>query len=303
MINVFGEIVHGANMRELLATRLKKSLNWISEILNQLVSEGFVIKKQCYTLDGSRIRIELSGIQYSIRLKELIIEYQAIKLEDILANVKILYLAALSEDWISMQEACKLCKISRHTVSKINKGLMNRGIIIRKNKLYTINNKMWLLLRQFLLEYKNYGNYPGHIKWRFQNEVIFKVTKENNIQGNITGFYRYKDYGIMVGVISALCTLPKRQLNKEEIFVHSLFEVDDPRTLHLAMAFYLKNKLKYFKVLPIAMKYGKYTAFTNMIKLFGAKDKKIKLDQLPMFDSDDFIRILDLYEVKNVYKI
>jgi len=302
MIQIFEEVAQGANTRELLAARLKKSLNWISEILNQLEEEGFVIKNRCYTSASSRIRIELSGTQYSMRMKELAIEYQAIKLEDILANVKLLYLAALCEDWISMQEASKLCKISIHTIRKINKGLMDRGIIIRKNRLYTINSKMWLLLRQFLVEYKNYGNYPGQVKWRFQDEAIFKVTKENNIQGSTSGFYQYKDYGVTVGVISALCTLPKRELSKEEIFVHSLFEVDDPRTLHLAMAFYLKNKLNYSKVLPIAMKFGKYTLFINLMRLFDAKDKKIKLDQLPMFDRNDFIRILDLYEVKNVYK-
>ena len=126
------------------------------------------------------------------------------------------------------------------------------------------------------------------------------MNDEQLIQGSITGLHAYRNYGVLVRTISALCFLPEKKLSKEEIFVHSLFEVDDPRTLHLALTFYLKNKLTYKKVLSLTMRYGKYTMFENFVKLLKTKEDKIKLEALPAFDRKDFKRIANMYGVKNV---
>lgn len=295
MLTAYKEIIHGANTIDKLAVKLHKSTNRVSEIISELVKNGFIIRKQEYHRQESRLVIELSGTNYSLRLRELMIEYQSIKFEDILAESKLLFLAAISEDWISMSEALKLCQISRHTVNRYIRSFLNRGIVLKQQGLYTINAKMWPLLRQFILEYKNYGLVEGHIKWRFQEEMLFEVDREDNVHGETSGLVRYRDYGVFVGVISALCYIPKKKLRKEEIFIHSLFEVDDPRTLHLAATFYVKNKLKYHKVLPIAMKYGKYTPFQSFMKIFESGQDLLKLELLPPFDRKDFKRIAQMY--------
>ncbi len=296
----YAEIIRGANTVDKVVAKLHKSPNRVSEILSELEQEGFILKKPDYHQRGSRWGIEISGTNYSLRLRELMMEYQSIKFEDLLAGSKLLFLAALSEDWISLPEALKLCQISRHTVNRYIRNFLQRGIVQKKYGLYILNAKMWPMLRQFILDYKNYGLFGGHIKWRFQKEMIFEVDREENLQGEISGLARYRDYGVEVGVISALCYLPKKKLSKEEIFVHSLFEVDDPRTLHLAATFYIKNQLKYYKVLPVAMKYGKYTMFQNFMKLFDSEQDVLKLDVLPPFDRTDFKRIARMYGVKNV---
>ena len=326
MIEVFAEIAKGNNALYELAKAQKKSVNWISEVIQELEKEGFVTKNRSFKLKGSRIAVEISNTNHAIKLKELISEYSAINFEDILADSKLLFLVSLSEDWIDMKTLTNLSKVSKYMIDRYRPIMKNRGIILQKSRLYKINEKAWLSLKNFLIAYKNYSITSGVVKWKYNKEIIFELNNENLIQENTTtGFYAYKNYDVQVRVISALCISPKRKLSKEEVFVHSLFEVKDPRTLHLALTFYFKNKLDYKKVLPIAMKYGKYTMFENLVnllktlrflpnksnldnaqelksnqKVLDVKEEKMKLDGLPAFDRKDFIRIANMYGVKNV---
>ena len=300
MIHVFTEITHGINTIEGLALAINKSVNRTVEIIRDLENEGFVIKNVNYSIKGSRKIIELANTSHSAKLKGLIFEYPRIKFEDILSDSKLLFLAALSEDWMTTDIATDLSAVSKYMVDRYRKRLKNRGVIVQKNGLYKLNEKAWPLLKELLIAYKNYSNIKGNVKWKYNEETIFEVNEEKLIQGSVTGLYAYKDYGVKVIVISSLCYLPEKKLSKEEVFVHSLFQVYDPRTLHLALTFYLKNKLNYKKVLPLAMRYGKYTMFENLIKLLNLKEDRVKLEGLPDFDRKDFIRIANMYGVRNV---
>lgn len=300
MIKAFTKIVHGINSIEKLALALNKSLSRTVEIIKDLENEGFVVKRSNYKIKGSRKIIELANTSHAIKLKDTIFEDSTIRFEDLLSDSKLLFLTALSEDWMDTTAASDLSSVSKYMIDRYRKMLKNRGIIVQKDGLYKINEKSWPLLREFLIEYKNYSKISGQIRWKYQEEILFEVDSEELIQGAVTGFYAYKNYGVKVGVISALCFLPKKKLSKEKIFVHSLFQVSDPRTLHLALTFYLKNKLNYKKVLPIAMKYGKYTMFENFVKLLKVGEDKIKLEELPYFDRKDFVRIARIYGVENV---
>lgn len=339
MIRVFSYVVKGENTLTKLAQALKKSIYWTDIVMNDLEKEGFIIKNRNYIIRGSRILVEVAHTPHALKLKELLFEYSGISFEDLITESKLLFLAAISEDWMSKRIAVQLSGISKYTIERYLPELKNRGIIdisrfvfaqssyfsprvsksnlddaqepkytpdfsprvLDKNKnLYKINNKAWPLLKEFLIAYKNYSLVEGQVKWKFDKEVLFKVNNEKLIQNNATGLYAYQDYSIKVRVITALCILPKKKLSKEDIFIHSLFEVNDPRTLHLALTFYIKNNLNYKKVLPIAMKYGKYTMFNNFIKILKTKEEKIKFDNLPKFDRKDFIRVANMYGVNNV---
>jgi len=300
MIEVFTQVAHGKNTRESLSQSLHKSQNWITEIILDLEKEGFIKKQRDYKIKGSRLIIEIANTYHALKLKELSFEYLKMPLEDLMANSKILFLASVSEDWASTNVATQVSSISKYAIDKYRPQLKNRGVIMQKGDLYKINEKAWPLLKEFIIAYKNYSTIKGNVKWKYQNEILFEIDNEDLIQGSLTGFAKYKEYGVLVRVISALCKLPASKISKEEIFVHSLFEVDNPRTLHLALTFYLKNKLKYEKILPIAMKYGKYTMFENFAKLLSIKENKIKLEALPTFDREDFMRIAHMYGVKNV---
>ena len=300
MIQAFTNIVRGSNSIEKLAFVLKKSYNRTVEIVQDLEKEGFVIKINNYNLTGSRKIIDLASTSHAIKLKDLIFEYSTVRFEDLLSDSKLLFLVALSDDWINIDMVSELTQVSKYMISRYTSMMKNRGLIIQENKLYKINEKAWALLVEFLKAYKNYAIIKGHVKWKYQEYILFEVDDNSLIQGSLTGFVRYEDYGIKIHTIKSLCLLPEKKLTKEEIFIHSMFEINDPRTLHLALVFYIKNNLKYKKVILLAMKYGKYTIFNNFIQLLKVKEGKIKIDTLPVFDRKDFIRIADLYGVKNV---
>jgi len=300
MIMVLAKVIRGTNTLESLAEALNKSVNRMSEIIKELEKEGFVVKCKSFKTKGSRFVINLTNTNYTIKIKELIFQYPTIKFEDILADSKLLFLVALSEDWMNINIASKLSKVSKYMIYRYRAMLKNRGIIIQDGDLYKINEKAWPSLKEFLIDYKNFSTVNGTIKWKYNDETLFEIDNETLIKGTITGFAKYKDYGVKVNNISILCKLPKTNLLKEEVFVHSLFEVNDPRTLHLALTFYLKNKLNYKKILPIAIKYGKYTMFKNLINLLKTKEEKIKLENLPEFNRTDFRRIIRMYGVNNV---
>lgn len=294
MIKVFTQIARGSNTIEKLVLLSKKSRNFISEVLTDLEKEGFISKKKSF-IDGSRISVGVSNSYHAIKFKELIFEYPTINFEDILSDSRLLFLAALSEDWTSIEIASKLSGISRHMIARYFPMLKNRGVVIFKDGLCTLNRNAWPLLSDSILSYKNYALINGFVKWKYQDETLLEVDNENLVKGSLTGLARYKDYGVEVFVVKALCRIPEGKLSKEEIFVHSLFQIDDPRTMHLAMVFYIKNNLSYKKVLPIAMKYGKYTLFNNLLKRLH-NDTNSNLT----FDRKDFNRVANIYGVENV---
>ncbi|MEK6933644.1 MAG: hypothetical protein AABW75_02090 [Nanoarchaeota archaeon] len=300
MIKAFAYVVQGENTLTKLANALHKSIYWTDIVLNSLEKEGFIAKKKDYTMRGNRLVIEVAQTQHALKLKEVLFTYSGISFEDILANSRLLFLASISEDWMTVKTAIELSGISKHIIDKFRPQLKNRGIIVKKKDVYTINEKAWPLLKEFLIVYKNYSMIEGHIRWKYNEEMLFEVNNERLIQNNATGLYAYKNYGVKVSVVSALCFLPKKKLSKEEVFVHSLFEIKDPRTLHLALTFYIKNKLAYKKVALLAMKYGKYSMFGNFIKLLKTKEERVKFTNLPKFELSDFTRIANIYGVKNV---
>jgi hypothetical protein len=298
MIQAFKQIIHGVNTIEPLSFALNKSISWTSQVVSKLEDEEFIVKKK--GSGKSRIALELAGTEHALKLRDVMFEQKTINFEEIISDSKLLFLAALSEDWISVKEAAKLSGISIDMIRKYKYKLQNRGVFAKEKTLYTMDNKMWPLLRQFILAYKNYSTMNGFVKWRFQDEVLFKIDDEKLEQGEFTGFYAYENFGVKMWVVSALCYLPKKKLSKEEIFIHSLFQVEDPRTLNLALTFYLKNKLKYKKILPLAMKYGKYSIFTEMVKLLNTQEKVVEVEGLPAFDRIDFFRIATMYNVKGI---
>lgn len=300
MIQIFTNVARGVNTIEELAQSQNKSLNWISEVLQELTVEGFITKQANYFVKRSRKIIEIAGTIHAQKLKEIILHYNTILFEDILADSKILFLTAISQDWITLDIASQLSDVSIYTIQRYTRALQNRGIIIKKNSLYTINEKAWPGLKEFLTAYRNYMTINGVIKWKYQHEIIMQVSSEQKIDGSITGLANYDSFGVQVLTIKSLYVLPKREISKEETFIHSLYEVEDPRTLHLALTFFIKNKLSLKKLIPLAMKYGVYSKVKEIEQLLKTKEDIVRMDSLPVFERKDFIRIAAMYGVKHV---
>ena len=186
MIQAFTNIVKGIDTMEKLALAIHKSPNRTVEIVKDLENEGFVIKRINYSIKGSRKIIEIANTAHAIKLKELFFAYLGISFNDILVDSQLLFLAAVSEDWMTTSIASDLMGVSKYMIDRYRKKLKNRGFIVQKDKFYKINEKALLLLKEFLISYKNYSTTNGQVKWKYDKEILFEVNDEDLIQGSVT---------------------------------------------------------------------------------------------------------------------
>jgi len=300
MLKAFSLAVRGSETLPELAKALGKSQNWVSEVVSELAEEGYVAKERKAGLRQTRLKTKLSGTPYALKLKELLFQYKTVDFAPILCGMRLDMLAALCLDWKGLTLASQQSGVSLAAARLYAKQLLNRGVLQRQGRLYRVNEKAWPVLQSFLQELRNYSLLNGALKWKYKDEEIFAIDDEKLKKGVYTGFVRYSDFGITIGLVSQLCHVPARKLSKEEIFVHSLFEVDDSRTLYLALTFYVKNRLARGKVEKAAMKCDLYTKFSELTQLFAAKEEKLKVGSLPEFELQDFRRVAAVYGVKNV---
>ncbi len=300
MLRAFSLAVRGSETLPELAKALGKSQNWVSEVVSELAEEGYVAKERKAGLRQTRLRVRLSGTPYALKLKELLFQYKTVDFSPILCGMRLDLLAALCLDWKDLTLASQQSGASLAAARLYAKQLLNRGVLQRQGRLYRVNQRAWPVLQSFLQELRNYSLLSGALKWKYKDEEIFAIDDEKLKRGVYTGFARYSDFGITIGLVSQLCHVPARKLSKEEIFVHSLFEVDDSRTLHLALTFYVKNKLAKGKAEKAAMKCDLYTKFSELAQLLAAKEEKLKVGGLPEFELQDFRRVAAIYGVNNV---
>ncbi len=298
MLEAFKMIIHGHDSIRQLASVLAKSENRVSEIVSELEKEGLMAKEASFELKGSRVRLKIAPTPHAAKLKELIIRYKAIDFRNVLTGAKLELLAALCLNWKDLKTASEQAGISLNTARVYMKQLGNRALIARQKRLYTLGK--WPELQNFLEEFRKFSTVNGVVKWKYKDEMIFEIDDERLKKGIYTGFTRYGEYGVQVYTVRALCRFPSRKLSKEEIFVHSLFEVEDNRTLNLALTFYLKNKLREEKVEKAAIKYDLFSKFSDFKQLLSPKQDRAKLESLPLFDRKEFRRIAGMYGVKNV---
>ncbi|MEK6876463.1 MAG: hypothetical protein AABX63_03570 [Nanoarchaeota archaeon] len=300
MLQVFKLVIHNYSTIAQLSQMLQKSNNWISEVVSELEEEGFIAKESSFAISKSRKAILIADTPYALKLRDLMIEYKTVDFSQILSGAKLKLLSALCFDWKTLKTSSSLAQISLISSRNIAKPLANRGILTRKQGMWKVNSKTWPLLFEFLKECRNFSRLNGSVKWKYGNEVIFEIDDPKLKKGVYTGFSRYADYGIKVHAVKALCLFPEKRLSKEDIFVHSLFEIADSRTLYLCLAFFLKNKLPRQKARLKAMFYDMHSAFKDFEALLDSKEESIKTERLPQFERKEFRRIARMYGVENV---
>ena len=133
MLRTFTDITNGKYTLDTLASAQHKSVNWITEVIQDLEKEGFISKKRNYSVKGSRIIIEIANTSHALKLKELLFAYHGISFEDIITDSRLLFLTAISEDWMTTKIVTQLSGISKYIIEKNRPQLKKRGIII-KNK-------------------------------------------------------------------------------------------------------------------------------------------------------------------------
>lgn len=301
MVRVFRIVCHENDTLQTIAKEAKKSLGWTSDILSQLIKAQFVTAELAASRPGSRKIFGVADTAYAIKLKQLMYAKPYIDFSEIITGSKLRVLMAILYDWKDYKTISKMLKASDHAVRQTVPKLKNRGIISKKGRLLKFNDVAWNHLFEFLKELRNFSGLNGFLLWQFEKEAIYTVDDIKLAKGTLTGFNRYKDFGIRVATVTGCCHLPEKKISKEEIFIHSLLQVDDPRLLHLALAFYVKHNLNTNKVKNLAMYYDCFSRYEELKTLPLLEEEYKKLEYFHTeFDRKDFRRIAHMYGVKNV---
>lgn len=296
MVKTLTYVIKGTSSISELAKKLKKSENWVSEILTKLEKEGFVIKQRL----GLKKNILLSTTSHAQLFKEMIYKQQ-VNYSDFFYGQRIRILAFIADSPKTTECIAKELKISRKYVQNIIPDFLNRGMISKQKLKITVSKKGWSLLVDFLLAYRNYSELKAGILWKFEDEIVFVVNEESEIKGTITGFNLYSKYGIKHFPINIMCYLPKKKLTKEKLFIHSLLGIsEDVRLFKLAVAFYLKNRMNLTKLKYLAMKYNTEEHLNDILHTTTSKGEIINLKTVMNIKRKNLNETLRMYGVKNV---
>ncbi|MBL7147974.1 MAG: hypothetical protein ISS82_04065 [Nanoarchaeota archaeon] len=249
-IKILDIIVKGANNREKISKALDLSKTWVSDNLSKLEKLKFIKKNRKRT-----VYVELSETSFAQEFKNMLENNTNIKFEDFLYGLNFRILSYCLFDWKNSKNIANGLNLNKKTIWNRLIVLTSRGLLTKKRYYYLTNQRAWPILYRFLEKYRMFYLGKGEVLWRFEDELIFRVNREEDVKGSLTGFSQYPRLRIGIMGYKYCCYLPRKRLNKEEIFIHSILEIHDSRELMLALVFYLKYKLNKKKLEDLAMKY------------------------------------------------
>jgi len=157
----------------------------------------------------------------------------------------------------SIDEIMRETNLKKSTIyKKIRIGRNISAIAINKNHKYTINEKIWPNLKNYLEENKRFeetidNRIPVNslIYYKNEDEIIFSNNFE--LKATFTAFSAYEKYGIKILLPTNFYFLPNKKLSKEEILHHSIYIVNkekDYRYLTYLSLFYIKFRDDFSKI-------------------------------------------------------
>lgn len=304
MIRMLIAVITGSNSLEELQKKLNASKSWIARIVDELEKNGFLKK----TKKGRTVNVELSSSASAINFKDMYLDKPYRKYETILSGKNLDILLSIYLSPKSSKVIGEMLRVQPRAIRQRLGHLGNYGLIYRQKRKYVLSRANPDIYR-FLDSLSRFSKENKRILWKFDNEMLFKVREEKDIKGVLSGFNRYKDYGVAVHTIEYNCYVGKAKVSIEDVFVHSLFEIEDPRTLGLALTFYAKNNLykkaKLRKMRLLAEKFDvldKLEELTSTYEIFRVKPAEKIIDNkiLPSIDLNEIRRQFGMYGIKNV---
>ena len=152
-------------------------------------------------------------------------------------------------------------------LKKINQG-RKMSVLLIENKKYRINEKIWPDAKECFIELKKYEDsvdtrIPVNSIIYFKNieEIVFSNKESNDAEK--TAFSAYNKFGIGLLLITNYYCLPKRQLTRREVFIHSLYVAEksqDIKNLIFIALFLAKYKKELLRI--------KHKIVKNLNKIF-----------------------------------
>ncbi len=290
MIKVLSSITSGLNTREKIAKNLGLSKTWISEIITKLEKSKFIYKKR----KGNAVYLELSYISFAQEFKNMIENNPNIKFEEFLYGLNFRILSFCLFDWKTSEIIATQLNLNKKTIWNRLSVLTSRGLLKKNKEFYMTNEKAWPILYSFLEEYRMFYNGKGKVLWKFKDEKVFCITKEEDIEGSLTGFSQYSKFKVPIIVVRHCCYLPKKNITKEEIFMHSILQITDSREIMLALVFYLRNNLNKESLHNLSIKYDCRIKLEDLYKIL----KQEKTDIFPLIKEKELKEFFEQYGVK-----
>lgn len=152
----------------------------------------------------------------------------------------------------TISEMSKKTKLNNATIYNWIKKFQKVSIIKKVNNQYIFNTKLWVDLEEFLIEFKKFNdsldnriNPNSKIYYKDKELIIFSTKTSEN--ASFTAFSMYKKFGINILTIKNYYSLPVKNNNIRDVFIHSLYITEkekDFRNLLFVALFYLKNRNK-----------------------------------------------------------
>jgi DNA-binding transcriptional ArsR family regulator len=277
---------------------LRLSQKTVSQELMQLEDSGFIIKKR----SRQGITISLSDKDYALKFKDLAARYHYLKYQEILPGKNLDFLLLFAFSGKTTNEIGKILDVQARTVRERMLAFLDFGLIYREKRRYYLSDSI-KELKIFLKSIRTYYTGAGRLLWGLFDEQLIQVNKPEQIKGYSTGFNEYEKFGVLIYTIKGTCYVGKTKPVIEEIFIHSLFEIEDSRTLGLAITFFVKNNLK--KKLEtlnfLAVKYDvsdKLDALIQILERYKNGEDKMEIKGIFSIEKETIDRQFELYDVK-----
>lgn len=301
MVHALIAVINGLNSLESLQKELKASKSWVARIVDSLNNQWFIKKVH----KGRVLRIETATTPHAIAFKNMYLDKPYRKYTDIFSGKNLDVLQAIVSGEKSTKTMGDMLQVQARIIRPRIKFLANNGLIVKKGKRYAISSKQKKVIL-FLQSLRNFSKKKGIVLWKFGKNALLKTNNISDVNGVLTGFNRYAEFGVQVNTIAFVCYTGIKKLSVEEVFIHSLFEMDDQRTFAFVTTLYAKKRLflkkKKEKIFRLAEKFDKLNEVNNIINTFEMiKNKKIKgTNKSLLIDMKEIQRLFALYDVKNV---
>lgn len=281
-----------------LSRQMDLSLKETYQIIKKLEKLNFIkrIKKEKITC------IDLADVSFAQKFKELIHTMTHVNFEDFLYGLNFRILSYCLFDWKKAEHIAEQLNTSTKAIQNRISILENRGLLSRHKTYVKLSEESWPKLYSFLKEYRMFSTIKGTILWKFENEILYESDIKG--KGSLTGFANYGKFGIEIMEPPFCYYLPEKKLSKEEIFIHSILEIENPRDVALAFTFFVKQNLfkkNTFKQLKrLSLKYECYYKLFDIFYMWKLIETEYfyKNRYIPKVTRREIMEVLKLYNVK-----
>lgn len=288
-----------ASLRRALGVKQPRA----SYLAERLVVKGFLAKRR----EGLKLEFGLASTPHAITFREMYVQDPHRPYAQILSGRNLDVLQAILYRAKETKTIARMLGVQPRAIRERLALLKGFGLIYKEGKGYILSPSA-RAMHGFLDSLRAFMDLNGTLHWRLNDEMLYATRDEKAVQGHLTGFNAYGEHGIQVNTVRYLCYTGKKP-SVEELFVHSLFQIEDSRTLGLAVTFYAKNRMQSKKIASLAEKYDVteklkavlevYSRFKEMDKTVPRGEKRvIEVEGLPPIDILVLRKQFELYGVE-----